>query len=360
MDWIIISTTLKIKPDFGRKSECMPFTKQDIRFYETILECISQAILVFEVDSGGAFSVLVYANDCAKKNLGNLETMESAHLHEIINECDNKRVNEFEIDGILYRAVYFDNGVESLEFKNLLDSNRMVRMGEMVGAITHQWRQPLSSIKLLAHDLLEAHRFNELTLGYLASIKHDISCHVDYLSFTIDDFCDFYKVDREKKQIELSRTIKEVMRLVSSQLQLAGIKTELLLPRDEVFISGYPNELKQVFLNIIANSKEALFGRAEIDGSFDMEIKVSLFDEPECVRIVFSDNGLGIQDDQRDKIFEHGHTSSGHRGGMGLGLFLAEKILKKSFNAEILLKNSAKPTEFELRFPMRANQGSRG
>lgn len=350
------------------EGEEMALGSKELALYQSLLELSREPMLLFSLQKGGRFRSLWWLNGAARERFGESEISKrhgAALFETLVGKRYEKgnaskegvRIEEILLGSEHYLAIFLAPwalGGEEEEHRRLLEQNKMAKMGEMIGAIAHQWRQPLSSIKLLAQDLLEAYRFNELTLEYLTGIKSDVSRHVDYLAETIEDFRNFYKADREKKPLELGRTIKEAIKIAEAQIQLSLIKVKLEIPSEEVWVMGYLNELKQVFLSLLSNSRDALLAKAGQEGAFEMEIKISLEMDLAGARVIFWDNGEGVKEGDEERIFERFYSSRSEQGGTGIGLYLARKILQKSFDASISLAHSRHPTIFELFFPLRS------
>ena len=148
--------------------------------------------------------------------------------------------------------------IQEIHYKDamLRERTKLAAMGEMIGAIAHQWRRPLSTlhinIEMLEQDYMEGKIDKEFLDNYIEK-NSDI---IQYMSKTINDFQDFYKINKEKEFFDVMKKIESVLDLQISQLEQNGIN---LIKEGETFtVFGYPSEFQQVILNLINNAKDAL------------------------------------------------------------------------------------------------------
>ena len=141
--------------------------------------------------------------------------------------------------------------------KILSEQAKMVAMGEMIGNIAHQWRQPLSLISTAATGIIVEKEYNILEEKKLIETCTIINDNAQYLSRTIDDFKNFIKGDRTKKVFNLKKDIKSFLHLVDSTIKNNQINIILDLA-DDIEVNGYENELIQCLINIFNNAKDVL------------------------------------------------------------------------------------------------------
>ncbi len=252
--------------------------------------------------------------------------------------------------------------VEALE-KNkkqqalLEHQSRLAALGEMIGNIAHQWRQPLSIITTSISGLqLQDEMGIPITKESLSQTTNTIISHANYLSKTIDDFRDFIKNDNKKEEsFRLSEVIELTTNLLSATLKSNNINLILNLD-DTIIYDGYPNQLSQVILNIINNAKDAFYEK--VQESKQIKIKTSKVEN--IFKIEISDNAGGISDEIKNKIFDPYFTTKHQSQGTGLGLYICANIIKKNFNGIIYIENveyiidatSYKGTNFVIELPI--------
>ncbi|PUE64569.1 sensor histidine kinase [Arcobacter lacus] len=221
--------------------------------------------------------------------------------------------------------------------ENLLaEQSKLAAMGEMIGNIAHQWRQPLNIISIAATNAKLKKEMNLLTDDILLDALKLISDTTEHLSNTIDVFTDFLKEDKEKSLFNLSQNIKNNISLIETILNENKIKIELDLD-DEIYIYNFSNEFSQALINILHNAKDALNSTKSIDEL--RLIKISTKQLLNNIEISISDNAGGINKDIIDKIFEPYFTTKHKFQGTGLGLYMTRKIIKSSMKGEIIASN---------------------
>ena len=212
---------------------------------------------------------------------------------------------------------------------------KMAAMGEMIGNIAHQWRQPLSSISVSSTGMLLQKQMNILDDEFLKQGLKQINDSVQYLSATIDDFRNFYKTDKSKCEFKIVETIEKVINLVDSQFKFHRI--EFIQNIDNIKLNTYENELIQVIINLLNNSRDELIKK---DLDFEKLIFINVSSTKEKISIEIKDNAGGIPEDIINRVFEPYFTTKNQSKGTGIGLYMSREIICKSMNGEIFVKNS--------------------
>lgn len=237
----------------------------------------------------------------------------------------------------------------------MAQQSKLAAMGEMIGAIAHQWRQPLNAIGLMIQDVRAAQNYGELDSEYIASFETRAMSQVNYMSKTIDDFRMFFKTDREKIVFSALGAVKAAIELISVQFGANGVKINLRsIPSGEYMnVLGYPNELKQVVLNLLSNSKDAIYDKRRCVGEqLDGEIEVTVAKSSEGVVIDVLDNGGGMPDDISARVFEPYFSTKQPGEGTGIGLYMSKMIIKNSFGGDITCGNSGNGAKFSIFIPV--------
>ncbi len=200
---------------------------------------------------------------------------------------------------------------------------KMAAMGEMIGHIAHQWRQPLSSISTSASGMKLQKQMNILDDDFLIEGLEQINKSVQYLSTTIDDFRNFYKQNKAKTEFSLFETIDKVINLINSQFKANGIK--IIKTGIDVKITTYENELIQVIINLLNNSRDEL---AKKDSDYIKLIFIDVSKIKKTVLLQIKDNAGGIEEEIKDKIFEAYFTTKKENDGTGIGLYMSNQIIE--------------------------------
>lgn len=211
---------------------------------------------------------------------------------------------------------------------------KMAAMGEMIGNIAHQWRQPLSSISTSATGMKLQKELNILEDKFLIEGLEQINNSVQYLSTTIDDFRNFYKPDKNKKEFRILETINKVINLVDLQFRSNGIT--IIKNGQDVKINSFENELIQVLINILNNARDELIKK---DKDYEKLIFIDVLKNQKNLLVQIKDNAGGIPTDIITRIFEPYFTTKNQSQGTGIGLYMSREIISKSMNGEINTKN---------------------
>lgn len=234
--------------------------------------------------------------------------------------------------------------------KILMQQAKMAEIGSMLESIAHQWRQPLN---ILGLTMTRLNMSCTMGMGGESSKFLDIAENqIQYMSQTIDDFRSFFKHDKERIQSDLLTIIEDVETLLGPLLAHKKITIEKSMPKNvELYI--YPNELKQVLINIINNAREAI----EQSKNENRIIKIGCtIDENSCI-ITIEDSGGGVPDTIMDKIFDPYFTTKFESQGTGIGLYMAKMIIEKHFLGALSAINVNNGARFEIKIP-RLNEES--
>ncbi|WP_458700410.1 ATP-binding protein [Sulfurospirillum sp. 1307] len=215
----------------------------------------------------------------------------------------------------------------------LIQQNKLAAMGEMIGAIAHQWRQPLNNISLIIHfirDSIKSEHFKkELIDSYVQNAKEQI----EYMSETIDDFRNFYKPSKEKLNFDIKKAIQSTIDIMKTQIDKYNI--EINLKGKALEVVGYENEFKQAILNILSNAQDAINSNKIENGKID--ILVYEEENQKCISIF--NNGGNIPNEILDRIFEPYFTTKFETKGTGIGLYMTKTIIETSMGGEVFVKN---------------------
>jgi PAS domain S-box-containing protein len=211
--------------------------------------------------------------------------------------------------------------------KLLEEQSKMASMGEMIGNIAHQWRQPLSIISTSASGMKVKSDFDiELTKEEISDFSELIIKQTEYLSNTIDNFRNFLKGDKRHSRINIKEIFDYTFSLVNATISNNYIT--LIDDIDETLhIDGSKNELSEAFINIINNSKDAL--KSNIKDEDERLLFIQAKEVNNKIEITFKDNGGGISNDIINRVFEPYFTSKHKSIGTGLGLSMASKIINE-------------------------------
>lgn len=225
--------------------------------------------------------------------------------------------------------------------KILIQKSKMAAMGEMIGNIAHQWRQPLAQISGLFFDIESAYDYKELDKKYLSNRVNEANDLLEYMSKTIDDFRNFFNPNSKKEDFFIEDAIKSAINIVKPTLNYHKIEISVSIDL-KYKIDGYKNEYAQAVVNIISNAKDILIDRKIANP----KIKIYL-DTKDEVKLCIADNAKGVDKKIIDKIFDPYFTTK-YEYGTGIGLYMTKLIIEEKMNGTISVKNSKEGAVFSI------------
>lgn len=231
---------------------------------------------------------------------------------------------------------------------NLLEQNKLAAMGEMVSNIAHQWREPLSVLKLVSENMYLDFCANESTKESMKEQIDEIRRQTTYMSKTIDDFRNFFK-QGEDQNFSLVDAINLAVSLSAAKLKLDSIDLELNCQDCRIF--GNKNQLAHVLLALVSNSKDSINEKRQIDLRRVGKITISSVVQADFVLILVKDNGTGIATESMSRIFEPHFSTKHSNSGTGIGLYMVRTILERNMNGMIYGKNIDDGFEMTISIP---------
>ena len=232
----------------------------------------------------------------------------------------------------LYKKVEIEMKKNEEKHRISIQQSRMASMGEMLENIAHQWRQPLSTISVVASGIKLKKELNILNDEELDDALSHIKNATQYLSNTIEDFRNFFSKDKISSNINIRSTINKTIDLVSSTFAKEGIT--LVRNIQDINFASFENELIQVLMNILINAKDALENKQS-----QKLIIIKVKQHKNNIIITIKDNAGGINEDIIDKIFEPYFTTKHQFNGTGIGLYMSKLISEKHLDGEIIVRN---------------------
>ena len=214
----------------------------------------------------------------------------------------------------------------------LAQQAKMAAMGEMIGNIAHQWRQPLSSITSNATSMIVQKEMNLLEDKALIKGLKEINKKSQFLSTTIDDFRNFFNSNKHKSIFSIKEAIKETLSILDSPLKHHDITVVENIQNVE--IENFKNEFMQVVINILNNAKDALSTKHS-----NKFILIDVKKQNNELIIKIKDSGGGINEDIIHKIFDPYFTTKHQFQGTGIGLYMSNEIISKHMKGSIEASN---------------------
>jgi signal transduction histidine kinase len=248
---------------------------------------------------------------------------------EIVEKNDMLRELNSNLNTRVMEAVEANRQKDRIMF----NQSKNAAMGEMINMITHQWRQPLSSISALASKIKLMAQLGPVEGKALEGEMQQVIDSSVYLSRTIEDFKDFFKPDREKVDVMLKSVIDEALKFSAHPIAIGGITVHKQIRSGGDTITTYKNELIQVLMNLLKNSVDQLNTRDTEDKSITVATSIN----DGLLEILVEDNGGGIPEHLLPHIFDEYFTAK--EGGTGLGLYMSRMIMRERFNGSVEAEN---------------------
>ncbi len=227
----------------------------------------------------------------------------------------------------------------------LIQQSRLAAMGEMIGNIAHQWRQPLNALALTLINIQDSHAFGELTRENLESAVANGQRLIKKMSTTIDDFRNFFRPNKEKQPFSLRHAVDDALAILGAGLKSHDIEVSVE-GEIEGEAWGHPNEFAQVLLNVINNAKEAILAQRVAQG----RIEIALRREDGMGVVTVRDNGGGIPAPVLPRVFEPYFTTK--ERGTGIGLYMSKVIIEHNMDGRIEAHNVSDGAEFTVACPL--------
>lgn len=219
--------------------------------------------------------------------------------------------------------------------KLLVQQSKLAAMGNMLGNIAHQWRQPISEINSILMEVEATARYDDLKIDYL--LKNIALCYdvTEHMSKTITDFQNFFKSSKEKENFNVHEACKSAVSIILSSLNFHNIELVFNINKDAK-VYGYPREFSHAILNILSNAKDAFVERNIQNPQIIFNIKSG----KQFIVIHIEDNAGGIKLKNMDRIFEPYFTTKHAKVGTGIGLYMTKVIIEHNMNGYINVQNT--------------------
>lgn len=315
---------------------------QDIMHWKNIIKkAILQSLIVLVVLALVTTMVINYGFDIILKELdeSNKKLKLSQNELEELNQNLQKEI-EKEIKLKLKKQE------EANEKERILaHQSKLASMGEMIGNIAHQWRQPLTELSTILINMELYFERDKLTKERFKNKTEEANTQILFMSKTIDDFRDFFASKKKKEKFEISNIINRVENLMAASLKNHNIELVVEIKNDfEIY--GFPNEIAQAFLNIVSNAKDILLEKSTVGA----KISIKTFSRNSKNIISISDNAGGIQVFPIEKIFEPYFSTKHAKSGTGIGLYMTKTIIEKNNNGKIEIQNGKEGAIFTIIF----------
>lgn len=278
----------------------------------------------------------------------NRQRLEDVNLELEIKVADRTQALD-ELNRTLDQRVRDEIAKRKEQEQLLIHQSRLAAMGEMIGAIAHQWRQPLNALSLVLQNIALQFEMGRLDQESMKRLKDKGEVMVMRMSTTIDDFRNFFKPNKTAKLFDLDTALRSAADLLDGVLRNHNISVSIQ-SEPGIQILGFGNEFSQVVLNILGNAKDALIAHHPAEPV--LHIKVAQTSEQ--IEIRFEDNGGGMEATTLNKIFEPYFTTKEEGKGTGIGLYMSKMIIENSMHGQLRAENIPGGACFRVTLPVRA------
>jgi signal transduction histidine kinase len=289
--------------------------------------------------------------------LASIGTIISFIIYQRLREKDEKKISNLnqtlelkvkeldEFNQTLHNKVQ-QEVIKQREKENLLiQQSKLAALGEMIGNIAHQWRQPISAVSAIMMNIKWTALDQGLNTKFLDERMQEANDQLKYMSQTIDDFSNFFKPNKEKSYFDIKEACRKAIKILNATLQHHNINLQLFSSKDMIAY-GYANEFSQVVLNLISNAKDVLIER-HIQKP---RIEIHIHQDEQFVYCEVHDNAKGISAENMDRVFEPYFTTKGVNG-TGIGLYIAKEIIHKHMKGTLKVKNNDNGAVFIIKIP---------
>lgn len=226
----------------------------------------------------------------------------------------------------------------------LMQQSKLATMGEMLGHIAHQWRQPLAQLGGIFMNMDASYAHGELNPESMQKHVSHGNELIKYMSQTIDDFRYFFEPNKEEKLFDVSECIQNAINIIEASLTYYHIELEVINISSPPLITGYPSEFSQVILNLLDNAKDVFIEREIKNPKITIETAVQNDEVTVCIK----DNAGGIDSTLMSQIFDIYFSTKRDKGGSGLGLYMSKLIIERKGMGKITVHNDTKGAVFSI------------
>lgn len=228
----------------------------------------------------------------------------------------------------------------------LVQAGKLSALGELSAGVAHELNQPLQGIKGYSQMLLDTPYEEKTYTEFLGEIVKNS----DRMAAIIRDLRSFTQASIEGFDwIDVAEPIRGAHQMVQGHLKASGVKFSLQVEKGLPKVFANRNQLEQVFVNLFNNAKDAVAEMQSADGALNVEIKQTLDNE---ITIIVQDNGIGMDSETREKVFNPFFTTKTAGRGMGLGLSVSYSIFQKHRGIIQVKSQKGKGSTFTLKLPI--------
>lgn len=230
---------------------------------------------------------------------------------------------------------------------------KLAILGDMFGAISHQWKQPLQIIAITMANIKMKLELGILEDSDVSKCADNIDDTVQYLSDTMDTFKHYVQGKKELKNFPIQDELHKVVSILEPIMKSKGINLKCNYKEIEnIYVKMFTNELSQVIMVLLNNAKDVLLEKSVEKPWVNLMLSSDEANNKVCITV--EDNAGGIPDEISTKMFNKYFTTKDDSNGTGLGLYMSKEIVEDSLNGKIWFKNTANGAKFYIDLPLKS------
>jgi PAS domain S-box-containing protein len=241
--------------------------------------------------------------------------------------------------------------------KSLIHASRLAAIGELASGIAHDINNPLTVILLcneMAMRILSSCSVKDPQIENCKSHLQDIHKASDAIRKLVDHLRNFARGITEKYElVDLYNPISDAIFMAKSKIMKSGATVQSKVIKGKHYAMGSPNQLEQVFVNLIGNACDAVENRPVKE--IVISISSAVRDEINCWKIDVTDTGVGIPPEIQEDIFHAFFTTKPKGKGTGLGLSICRGIVRDHKGEITVQSEVGKGTTFSVYLPVAAS-----
>ncbi len=322
---------------FGEVRESARLQEELRKYFEKMLNSLDEGICVLDASGGFVFKNQKFDELELEEEI--IEEIKAISSETLDQSAGQAREKEFNQGFFSFNSIVLAGGGEILvrleDISNTKELERMKQIDQMktefIANISHELRTPLSAITAYSETITES--LESLDAETLKEFMGTILDQSNHLTFLLDQLLDFSRMERKNLQIDKSRfnivaLIKRAKESTRELYERFNTKIEINADNDEMFVEGDEKRIHQVLINLISNAIK--YGDKE-EEERNVILTVAEVEDSEEIRISIDDNGVGIDEENLEKIFEKFYRIDSSLTyeveGTGLGLAICREIL---------------------------------
>jgi signal transduction histidine kinase len=275
-------------------------------------------------------------------------------------EAELKIINEHLEEIVKHRTRKLEGAMNDLREtqSQLIQTGKLASIGELAAGIAHELNQPLMVIRGNAQLYARMIKNPKDTVDQLPVFFDTVERNTRRMTQIINHLRSFSRQSgTEMQSVDINQVINDAFLMIGEQLRLKNIETVKILFENLPPITGDPYQLEQVVLNLLANARDAIESYETDQNEYRNKKQIKIItrlktDPKEAVEILFSDTGCGIQQENKEKIFDPFYTTKAVGKGTGLGLSISYGIVQEHNGHLEIVDTSPGHTTFSIVLPV--------